>query len=125
MRKIYILLIIILTSLLTSCFDYLEVNSYYYASSLGLEYDNEKSEYKVFLYIINNLNLGTIQTSVAEKESIAYTAKATNISLEKALYEIFENSDIRIDLRHLRTIIFHESFINKQNINHFCNIIRR
>ena len=113
MRKLLFLFLIILnTSFLFSCFDYTEVNSYYYASSLGLDYNSETCDYTVYIYIINTLNLSNIQTSSTEKDSIAYTAKYSEKSIPKALHNIFENSDIHIDLRHLRTLILKDTFIN-------------
>lgn len=124
MKKIIYLLILLTTLCLTSCFDYTEVNSYYYASSLGLDYDIEKKEYTVYIYIINTLNLSNIQTSSTEKDSIAYISKYSESSIPKAIHNIFENSDIHIDLRHLRTVILKDSFINNDNLTMLVNLIK-
>ena len=124
MKKIIYIFILLNTFLLTSCFDYTEVNSYYYASSLGLDYDHEKNEYTVYIYIINTLNLSNIQTSATEKDSIAYISKYSESSIPKAIHKIFENSDIHIDLRHLRTVILKDSFINNDNLNMLINLIK-
>ena len=123
-KLIYLFLLLINIFFLYSCYDYIEVNSYYYASSLGLDYNDEKNEYTVYIYIINTLNLSNIQTSSTEKDSIAYVAKYTSDSIPSAVHKIFENSDIHIDLRHLRTLILKDSFINKKNLDLLINLIK-
>ena len=123
MKKTLLFILFLLLTNLSSCFDYKEINAYYYASSMGLAYDEETSSFTVILYILNNLNLSNIQNASSESESLAYTAKYQDTSILNCLHQIFQNSDISIDLRHLRSVIFEQNFIKEENINNFINFI--
>ncbi len=122
MKKYFILLIILLMSL-TSCFDYREINAYYYASSMGLSYNEENQKFTVTLYILNTLNMSNVINSKSGNQSLAYIAKYEDKSILNCLHQIFQNSDINIDLRHLRSVLFENNFITKENLENFINFV--
>lgn len=124
MKKLSISIIFLLFFLLTSCYDYVEVNSVYYAASMGIDYHDENKTYTVYIYILNNLNLSQIEIATSEGDKLAYVAKATNTSLPRAFFEIYENSDVLIDLHHLKTVIFSTSFFNETNCIRFYQFVK-
>ena len=126
MKKIFILFVGLLSLFfLFSCFDYQEVNSIHYAASMGIDYDENNHNYSGYIYIINNLNLTQIELATAEGDKLAYVASSKDLSLTIALDKIYENSDVIIDLHHLKTLILTKRVcktINLKNLaEYFAN----
>ena len=120
MKKISLILLLLNIFILTSCYDYTEINFYYYASSMGIDYKD--NEFTVYLYILNNLNVTNVENS-SSNEQLAYVASYKADTIGNALHIIYENSDIHIDLHHLRSVILTENFFNKQNLESFYYLI--
>ena len=123
MKKYMILIIFLLFTLISSCFDYKEINSYYYASSMGLSYNKEESTFKVTLYILNTLHMSNDTSNKSNSKSLAYIATYSDKSILNCLHQIFQNSDISIDLRHLRSVLFEKNFINQDNLKTFFDFV--
>ena len=123
MKKYLILIYLILLICLSGCFDYKEINSYYYASSMGLTYNKEEKTYKVTLYILNTLHMSNDTSTKSDTNSLAYIATYQDKSILNCLHQIFQNSDISIDLRHLRSILMEKNFINSENLKNFFDFI--
>lgn len=122
MKKIIFILYLFSFFTLTGCFDYKEVNSVHYAASMGIDYDENTHNYTVYIYIINNLNLTQIELATTEGDKLAYVAKSSDLSITIALDKIYENSEIIIDLHHLKTLILTKnvcSDIHLKNIRTF------
>lgn len=124
MKKIIYLTIITAFSIfLTSCFDFQEVNSVHYAASMGIDYDENNHNYTIYIYIINNLNLTGIELATSEGDKLAYVASSSDLSLTIALDKIYENSEIIIDLHHLKTLILTKNVCNKINLQNICEFL--
>lgn len=122
MKKLLYIFIFFDLFLLVGCFDYQEVNSVHYAASMGIDYNESDHNYTVYIYIINNLNLTQIELATTEGDKLAYVAKSSDLSITIALDKIYENSEIIIDLHHLKTLILTKNVctdIHLKNIRTF------
>lgn len=123
-KLIYFLIIFISFTGLSSCYDYVEVNSVYYAASMGIDYNDTNKMYTIYIYVINNLNLSQIDIAASEADKMAYVARATDTTLTRAFNTIYQNSDVMIDLHHLKTLILTESFFNEKNCLRLYQLIK-
>ncbi len=124
MKKIFSLFFIFITTFMISgCFDYQEVNSVHFAASMGIDFDKNNDNYTIYIYIINNLNLTQIDLATSEGDKLAYVASSSDLSLTIALDKIYENSDIIIDLHHLKTLILSKNVCNKINLRNIKDFL--
>ncbi len=117
MRKFFLVLFIsILSILLSGCNDYIEIHEITFVASIGLDYDIDTLEYEVTFYIINNLNFSHIALGTAEPSTLGFTAIGRGPSIADAIEKIDSNSDIILDLHHVKTVIFTERFFSGHNV---------
>lgn len=95
--------------------DYIEITETVYVSSVGIDYNLKDQEYIVYLYVLNNFNLGQSQYAAGQTETLAYIAKGKGPSLSKALWNIKMNSNTTLQLSHLRTMIVKDTFFQGNN----------
>lgn len=122
-KSICFLLITILNFFLIGCYDFQEVNSVHFAASMGIDYNENNHNYTIYIYIINNLNLTGIELATSEGDKLAYVASSSDLSLTIALDKIYENSEIIIDLHHLKTLILTKNVCNNENLRNICEFL--
>lgn len=117
LKKIFIAIIIIVTVLtVVDKTDYMDVPQTAYANSIGIDYDLETNEYIIYLYILNDFNLGQTQYAIGESSTLAYTATSRGDTLQEALWMITINTNIYLQYSHIRTMIIKDTFCNDNNI---------
>ena len=125
MKKIF-LIIIIITNLFTlsSCRDYLDIHEMCFVASMGFDYDIDNNEYHMYLYILNNLNVTSSQNIPMDPEVLGFIAMGSGKTINDAFEMLKNNSDLIIDLHHIKTLILHESFFVNANIKKLFDILR-
>jgi len=111
-----LLLLIIISLFLTGCSSYTELNDLGIVSLLGIDYKD--NNYQVYVSIIEgNQDDGTL-----EKEQITFHSEAK--SLEQAFQKIMLQSNKKLYLSHIDSLLLTESLINNKlqsTINNFLN----
>lgn len=126
MKKTIILLIILISFIpfMTNKNDYNDITKIVYVSSIGLEYDDKINEYTVYFYIMNYLNLTNAKISSSNTDDLSYTVKSSSKNFIDAFTNIKNIMNVKFTMSHLKTVIFHESFINKNNLQLFINLVK-
>lgn len=125
MKKIFIIALVIFTIItVVSKTDYMDVTQTAYANSIGVDYDLETNEYIIYLYILNDFNLGQSQYAIGESSTLAYTATSRGDTLQEALWKITINTNIYLQYSHIRTMIIKDTFCNNNNIYLLYQFIR-
>ncbi|MBQ8292791.1 MAG: hypothetical protein IJX78_03155 [Bacilli bacterium] len=125
MKKITIfILLIIFSSLLISCKDNKEIHEVSFVSSVGIDYNIDTKEYQLFLYFINTINNVSVDYGLSEPDKLGFTAKASGKTLTEALINIQTYSETHLNLKHLESIIFTETFFNEENVFEFYYFCR-
>lgn len=119
MKKILILFLILLSCLLTSC---KAANSIYYntfIASIGLEKNNDN--YTGYFFLPSSIALGNTKQDKSEDASEIAKVEGNNI------FDVFDNfflsSAITMNLKHISTIVLHESILNNDDINKIISFI--
>lgn len=115
MKKIWIFLIII-PFLITGCSSYTELNDLGIVSLLGIDYKNSK--YQVYVTIIE----GKQDDGTLEKEQTYFHSEAD--TLEEAFQRITLQSDKKIYLSHIDSLLITENLINyklKDTLSNFLS----
>ena len=123
MKKIkkitYILLTFIIIILMTITLhkknDYTEISQNAYVSSIGIDYDLSTKKYTVYLYILNNFNIGQSEFAIGEQDSLGYISKGTSGSIPSAISTIKQQSNIKLQLSHIRSMVLTDRFFNDNN----------
>lgn len=96
--------------------DYTEVSQNAYVSSIGIEYDLNNKNYTVYLYILNNFNIGQSEFALGEQDNLGYISKGTASSIPEAISNIKKQSNIKLQLSHIRSMILKDTFFNDYNV---------
>ncbi len=123
-KKIFILLILILTIILTSCKDNKEIHEVSFVSSIGIDYNIDTEEYNIILYFINTINNVSVDYGLSEPNLLGFTAESKGKTINEALIKIQIFSETDLNLKHLESVIFTETFFNEKNIKEFYYFCR-
>lgn len=104
--------------------DYNEITQGAYVSSIGIDYDLSTKEFTLYLYILNNFNLGQSEFAISESKNLGYIAKGKGNSLAKALSAIKNISNIRLELSHIKSMVIKDTFFNNQNLLKLIDFIK-
>lgn len=125
MRKTIVLfIIIILMFTTTSCKDNKEIHEVSFVSSMGIDYDIDTEEYTLILYFINTVNNVSVDYGLSEPDLLGFTAEAKGKTINEALIKIQTFSETYLNLKHLESIVFTETFFNEKNIFEFYYFCR-
>lgn len=117
MKKIIIAGLVLMTILISARnTDYKEIIQMTYINSIGFSYDEEKKDYFIIAYNLNNSNLGKVLSG--SNEDYAYFIKSKGKSITKAVDEMRKNSDTFLDFGHVSTVVIHESFFKIEHLKH-------
>ncbi len=125
MKKRFLLIIlIILLITLTSCKDNKEIHEVSFVSSIGLDYNIDTEEYNIILYFINTINNVSVDYGLSEPELLGFTAEGKGKTINEALIKVQTFSETHLNLKHLESVIFTETFFNEKNIKEFYYFCR-
>lgn len=122
MKKMLVL--ILLLFFVTRCGKNPNLDLTVFVDSIGIDYNINTKEYTLFYHIANSGTLLTTElgaNSVDNKYSIA-SIKSDN--LYDAIKQLTENSVRNVLITHIQSIIFTESFISKENLDYFDEIVK-
>ena len=120
MKKILILFLILFSCLLTSC---KAANSIYYntfIASIGFEKNNDK--YTGYFFLPSSIALGN--TKQDKSEDASQIAKVDGDNIFDVFNNFFLSSAITMNLKHISTIVLHESILNNADINKIISFIK-
>ncbi len=123
-KKFFILLMLILTIFLTSCKDNKEIHEVSFVSSIGIDYNIDTEEYNIILYFINTINNVSVDYGLSEPDLLGFTAESKGKTINEALIKIQTFSETDLNLKHLESVIFTETFFNEKNIKEFYYFCR-
>ena len=121
-KKIILILLIIMS--LSSCKDNKEIHEVSFVSSIGLDYDIDTEEYNIILYFINTINNVSVDYGLSEPDLLGFTAEAKGKTINEALIKVQTYSETDLNLKHLESVIFTETFFNEKNIKEFYYFCR-
>ncbi|TJX12974.1 Ger(x)C family spore germination protein [Tissierella creatinini] len=112
MRKILLVFIILISILLTACWDMVEINNRIYPYSVGFDMDGKEEKYNI-TYSYPNINaLGKNPTS--QEKAFVVSTKADN--LFHAMHHLSTRISYPLDLKHLKVIILTEEVIKDDKL---------
>lgn len=125
MRKIfYITFTLLLIITLTSCKDNKEIHEVSFVSSIGLDYNIDTEEYNLIIYFINTINNVSVDYGLSEPDLLGFTAESKGKTINEALLKVQTFSETYINLKHLESVIFTETFFNEKNVKEFYYFCR-
>lgn len=124
-RKVFLFIVILINAFcLSSCDDYLDIHEMCFVASMGFDYNIETNEYHMYLYILNNLNVTNSQNIPMDPEVLGFIAEGYGNTINDSFEMLKNNSDLVIDLHHIKTLILHESFFVNKNLHKLFDILR-
>lgn len=123
MRNRYSLFcLLIMTVILSSCWDVEEADQMDYAHGLAIDYKD--GEIVVHLQLVNLGTLGTPDTAASEEpKTVVATATATN--LNEAIFDIYRSSQRRIYWGHATFILLSEAALEQSKLSEVLDLITR
>jgi len=121
---ITVILLFITISTLNKKNDYAEITANAYVSSFGIDYNQDKKLYTVYLYILNNFNISRSEYGTSSPDALGYICKGEGKSISESLANINRFSNIRLQYSHIRSLILKDTFFTKQSIIHLYNQIK-
>lgn len=125
MKKIVSLVILLfLLFFLNGCYDYVDVSKSLHVNSICFDIDEEKSKYIVYYHLTNSTTLTTSELGNSTPTSDVFSiAKGEGEDIYEAMEQISVNTNRKIELTHVRAIIFSKKFINIKNLTIVHNFI--
>ncbi len=124
MKKSFFTLSIIILLLLSGCKDNKEIHEVSFVSSIGIDYDIDTEEFNIYLYFINTINNVSVDYGLSEPEKLGFTASSKGRNINEALMNIQTYTETHLNLKHLESVIFTETFFNQKNIFDFYYFCR-
>lgn len=119
MKKISILVIV--TILLSGCWDVEEADRMDYSHGIAVDYEDEKVI--MHLQLVNLGTLGTPETTTQESQTAIATSKATN--LNEAVFDIYSSAQRRIYWGHTTFILITERALKAGKLKEVLDLIDR
>ncbi|MBD7936430.1 Ger(x)C family spore germination protein [Cytobacillus sp. Sa5YUA1] len=123
MIKKICILIIMITPLLTACWDSHEPERQMYAHGLGVDYKDNK--YTVYVQIINLSLLAKSESSGGDKKIKYELGKASGNSVEEAIIKLYRSTQSKVFWGHLNYIVFTTSLIDQDSLKPVVDYIER
>lgn len=111
-----------LLPVLTSCWDLNEPNRMMYVYGMGIDYKDDK--YEVYVQLIDFANIA--RSEQPNPEAIqTEIGHATGDSIDQAIFNLYETTDIKLFWGHLTYIVFSEESLKKDKANTVIDKILR
>lgn len=124
MKKLLIIVVIITSFYsLQRINDYSELSEMIFVNSMGVDYDQEKEEYIVYFYILNNYNLAMPDLSSSNNEDASYINIGKGKTLDEAINLIKHNSNLIYHFSNTQTFIIKDTFCVNDNLKELCHYI--
>lgn len=122
MKKIKLSIFLIILSILclsiyifTKTHDYKSITQITFVNSIGLEYNEETSNFTMYFFVLNNYTIAQTGNSASFTNTHAYVSKGSDKEILLSENKIRNNSNTKFDLSHIRSFIIHDSFFVKNN----------
>ncbi|MCL2521634.1 MAG: hypothetical protein FWE36_02110 [Erysipelotrichales bacterium] len=121
MKKLSLIFIFAFILILQGCFNKVGINEFLLVTSFALEYEEENSVFRITAFYPSNADIGKTDNNRGFQYGLIIT-EHRNLAM---LFEELERSvDQKVELRHIQSVILHESFMNERNIATFLEFIR-
>lgn len=117
MKKL--ILVILLIFLLSACKAGNIIYNSLYIASIGFEKNEEV--YTGYFYLPSSVSVGNLEQTEAEDATIA---KVDGSSISEIFNNFETSSYLKMNLKHISSIVFSESIMNDANINDFINYVK-
>lgn len=125
MNKKYLILIIsFLIFFLNGCYSYDDVSKTLFVNTIALDYDNKNEEYIIYYHMTNPSSLTTASLGGGSQTSPFSMAKGSGKTFFEAMELISDNSNKKIKLTHVQTVIFTMNYLNYNNLLNFHEFIK-
>ncbi|MFC4410354.1 Ger(x)C family spore germination protein [Chungangia koreensis] len=107
-------LLLCLLPILTSCWDLNEPNRMLYVYGMGIDYKNDK--YEIYVQLIDFANIARSEQPNPEAVQTEI-GRGTGESIDQAIFNLYETTDIKMFWGHLTYIVFSEESLKKEKAN--------
>jgi len=121
MKKIAFIFLFAVVLVLQGCFNKVGINEFLLVTSFALEYQEEDSVFRITAFYPSNADIGKTDNNRGFQYGLI-TAEHRNFAM--AFEELERSVDQKIELRHIQSVILHESFMSERNIAKFLEFIR-
>jgi spore germination protein KC len=122
MRKIgYVLLSCTLLLLQTGCWDAKEIQSVYYATAIGVDYEDNK--YVIYLQLVDFASVAKIEGAKPVKAAV-WVGKGTGKTVNEAVNDLYTTSEQLVFWGNVTAIVFSERMLMK-GINEVLDLTNR
>lgn len=121
--------LLIIVTLVTSFYslqrinDYSELSEMIFVNSMGVDYDNNKKEFIIYFYILNNYNLAIPDISSSNNEDASYINVGRGKTIDEAINLIKNNSNLMFHFSNTQTFIIKNTFCINDNLEQLCHYI--
>lgn len=110
--------------LLTGCWDYKEVTYTFYATFLGVDYDEENKEFTAYVLILNFSNIAMLEGQAMEKKP-AVVGKAKGKTINDALFELYRSAQLRLYWGHITSVVFTNKAVEQMDMQELTDVFNR
>lgn len=124
-KKYLIFITFIFVLFLNGCYSYDDVSKTLFVNTIALDYDSENSEYIIYYHMTNPSSLTTASLGGGGSQTSPFSmAKGTGKTFFEAMELISDNSNKKIKLTHVQTVIFTMNYLNYDNLLSFHEFIK-
>ena len=122
MNKKILWILLLLTTLLSGCWDVTEPQRMYYIHGLGIDFKD--GQYEVYVQIVDFTNIA--KSDQPNPEAIqAEVGHATGKTVEEALFELYHSIDQKMFWGHITYLILSEEVMKSDKVNQVIDYISR
>lgn len=114
MIKQMLLIVIISCFFLTGCTGLKNIQDLTYIVAIGMDYDKEKQEYKVFLQGLNFANVAKQEGSRPVEPIPIYVATATGETLNLAVRDLYKKAEPPLFFGHVSTLLLSKNVVTQK-----------
>lgn len=124
-KKFLIFITLIFIFFLNGCYSYDDVSKTLFVNTMALDYDSENSKYIIYYHMTNPSSLTTASLGGGGSQTSPFSmAKGTGKTFFEAMELISDNSNKKIKLTHVQTVIFTMNYLNYNNLLQFHEFIK-
>lgn len=111
-----ILVLVLISVFCTSCWSAVTIEQQIYVSAIGMEYEEEEENYKIYAQAQNFKSIIEFTTREKERSSGTFVGIGTGKTINEAALSLARSSQAKIDWGHLEAIVLSEEVIKKDGI---------
>ncbi|QCR32395.1 Ger(x)C family spore germination protein [Lysinibacillus sp. SGAir0095] len=111
-----ILLIILSTFFLSSCSGLKNIQDITYIVAIGMDYNQEKDEYTVYLQALNFSNVAKQESTRPTDKVPVFVGKATGESLNIAVSKLYSKTEPYLFFGHVNALVLSQEIVTHRNI---------